>query len=78
MDDIYAYTVPLPVGVNEVVLPCADGYTVYLSDRLDHNGRLKEYRHAIKHITDGDFQKHEVQEIEVDVRCQTLNTTMSL
>lgn len=68
MDDIYAYTVPLPVGVNEVVLPCADGYTVYLSDRLDSKTRLKEYRHAVRHIADGDFKRENVQEIEYAIR----------
>lgn len=67
MDEIFAYTVSLPIGVNEVVIPCADGYTVYLSDRLDQKGRLKEYRHAVRHITDGDFKKGNVQEIESDV-----------
>lgn len=66
MDDIYTYVVTLPEGVNEVVLPCADGHTIYLSDRLDRNARIREYKHALHHITAGDFQRDNVQEIEHD------------
>lgn len=68
MDDIFTYIVPLPIGIDEVVLPCADWYTVYLSDRLDTDGRLREYRHAVCHITNGDFAKVNVQEIEYAIR----------
>lgn len=66
MDEIYTYVVTLPIGVNEVVLPCADGYTVYLSDRLDDSTRIQKYRHAVRHIEETDFSKDSVQEIEVN------------
>ena len=68
MDDIYTYIVSLPVGVNEVVMPCADGYTVYISDRLDTDSRIRVYRHAVAHIENGDFAKSNVQEIEYAIR----------
>ena len=64
MDEIYTYIAPLPPGVREAVMPCADGYTVYLSDRLDRKGREEGYRHALRHIRAGDFGKEDVQEIE--------------
>lgn len=67
MDEIYTYVVPLPVGVDEVVLPCADGHTIYLADRLDHQTQLKKYRHAVRHIRSNDFKKQDVQEIECEV-----------
>lgn len=66
MDDIFTYIVSLPIGVDEVVLPCAEGHTLYLSDRLDKTARIRKYRHAVQHIMDNDFQKTDVQEIEYD------------
>ena len=50
MDDIYTYVVDLPIGVNEVIMPCADGFTVYLSSRLDQSQREEKYLHALQHI----------------------------
>lgn len=64
--DIYVYTMPLPLKVNELVTPCCDGYTVWLSDRLDDGQREKALRHAIRHIMRGDFEKTDVQQVEAD------------
>ena len=64
MDEIYIYTVPLPAGCNEAVLPCSDGYTIYINDGLDHAGRIKALKHALKHIGNRDFDKCDVQRIE--------------
>lgn len=65
--DIYHYTVPLPDGVDEAVLPGIDGYTVYTADRLDDDSRKKAYLHAIKHIIREDFSKNEaVDQIEAN------------
>lgn len=61
---IYTYSVPLPDGVNEAVLPCADGYTVYIDIDLDDDQRKKALTHALKHIANNDFEKDDVQEIE--------------
>lgn len=66
MDNIYTYIVRLPNGVHEVVMPCADGYTIYLSDQLDGPTRIRKYRHAIWHIEHDDFSKTDVQEIEAE------------
>ena len=57
--DIYHYTVPLPDGVDEAVLPGIDGYTIYTADRIDHDGSLKAYNHALRHIRNRDFEKEE-------------------
>lgn len=64
--DIYIYTVSLPVGINETVTPCADGYTIYLSDKLSAEKRMEAYEHAMHHINNLDFEKYDVQEIEAD------------
>ena len=55
MDNVYSYLVPLPPKINEMVMPCEDGYTVYIADRLDREGQIKAYDHAIKHIMNNDF-----------------------
>ena len=70
MDDIYTYLVPLPIGIDEVVLPCADGWTVYLSDKLDRETLQKKYRHAVGHIKGNDWEKEDIQEIEVNAHGQ--------
>ena len=68
MPDIYVYLVDLPQGINEAVLKGADGYTVYISARLDDERARAAYRHALRHIENGDFDKSDVQRIESDVR----------
>lgn len=65
MDNVYAYLVPLPAGIHEMVMPCFDGFTVYINDSLPLEQREKAYRHAVKHIVEKDFEKHDVQEIEL-------------
>ena len=54
MDRIFVYLVKLPRGINEAVLPCEDGYTVYLDERLTREELIKAYDHAISHIDNGD------------------------
>lgn len=66
MDDIYVYLAPLPPRVNESVLPCNDGYTIYLSDSLTYEARVNAYRHAIGHIARDEFRSGNVQEIELN------------
>lgn len=63
-DDIYVYYVPLPEGVNEAVLSCFGGFTIYLDPRQSEDGLKRSYEHALKHIQDGDFFKTDVQSIE--------------
>lgn len=67
MVDYYVYLVPLPDGFNEAILPCADGFTIYINDKLDQAHRVEALNHAIKHINREDFGKDDVQQIEADV-----------
>ena len=66
MDDVFIYLVPLPSGVDEVVLPCFDGHTVYIDSRLSYDGQMEAYKHALDHIVEMDFEKADVQEIEYE------------
>ena len=65
MDNIYVYFVPLPAGVTEMVTPCADGVTIYIEITLDREQRIEAYNHAMTHVWGNDFQKTDVQEIEL-------------
>ena len=64
MDDIFVYCVKLPPGINEMVTPCCDGYTVYINIGLDLWQRRQALRHAIDHIIGKDFNGGNVQKIE--------------
>ena len=64
-DDIYIYLIDMPGKINEIVLPCVGGYTVYIDKKLDHDSQLRAYEHALKHIENGDFQKTNATLLEV-------------
>ena len=68
MPDVYVYIIDLPSGINEMVLPCADGsYTIYLSSSLSYKGKVEAYLHAIRHIENGDCEKEEdINKIEYE------------
>lgn len=66
MDEIYIYLVELPDGIDEAVLPCVGGYTVYLDSRLCPAKMQQAYNHAMGHIENNDFEKHDVSQIETD------------
>lgn len=72
-DDIFVYMVDLPDGVNEMVAPCLAGYTVYINDKLSPEGRREAYRHALHHIVNRDFEKSDVNEIEVEAHKRTID-----
>ena len=63
-DNVYVYLVDLPDRVDEMVTPCFDGFTVYISSKLSYAGRVRAYHHALRHIERHDFEKFDVQEIE--------------
>lgn len=50
----------------ELVTENEDGsYTILINARLSHEGQLQAYAHAMKHINSNDFQKEDVQKIEI-------------
>ena len=63
-DDIYVYYIQLPDHINEAVLSCSDGYTIYIDPRQSEDGLKRSYEHALTHIQNGDFFKMDVQNIE--------------
>lgn len=65
-DDVFIYFVDLPNGINEAVIPCFCGYTIYIGKNLPYEEQVKAYQHALFHIQNDDFSKMDVQEIESD------------
>ncbi len=50
----------------EVITENSDGsYTIFLNSRMSHERQLNAYRHALEHIQNGDFQRQDVQQIEL-------------
>lgn len=68
MDDIYLYIVDIPGTVNEMVVPCCDGYTIYIDVKLSYEEKLKAYRHAMEHIRRCDFQCYDSADY-IEARC---------
>lgn len=64
LSNIFVYPVDLPCNVHEAVTPCADGYTIYINQKLSYEQRQKAFIHALKHIVGDDFSKTDVQSIE--------------
>lgn len=42
-----------------------DTYTIFLNARLSLDGQIKAYQHALNHINNKDFEKSDVQSIEL-------------
>lgn len=67
MCDVYVYTASLPKGVNEAVISCVGGFTIYLNKTLSDEDRVKAYNHAMNHIALGHFDYNcdkDVQQME--------------
>ena len=64
MVDVYTYLVELPDQIEEMVVPCLDGYTVYIDQNLTAERRVSAFRHAMRHILRGDHEKADVGQIE--------------
>ena len=42
-----------------------DSYTILINAKLSQDGQLKAYQHALNHIKNEDFEKSDVQSIEL-------------
>ena len=59
-DNIYTYLVRFPSrNIHEAILPCSDGYTIYIDERLSREQQMAVFRHALVHIERGDFSNRE-------------------
>ena len=61
--------IELGYNVKEAVTQNADGsYTIFIDNRLCKEAQNEAFLHAIKHILDNDFEKADVNKIELGVR----------
>ena len=65
-DDVHVYVINLPDGINEMITPCSDGYTIYIDDKLSPEGRRRAYAHALYHINNKKIKKSDVNQIEIE------------
>lgn len=64
--DVNTFLVNFPSPGKEMVVQNEDGsYTVLINAKLSHDGRVLAYEHALNHINSGDFEKSDVQSIEL-------------
>ena len=47
-----------------------DSYTIFLNARLSQESRVKSYYHALRHIQEQDFEKQNVQDIEIQAHLE--------
>ena len=66
MEDINVQILDMDTMVPEHLVKNADeSYTIFLNARVSQESHLKSYYHALRHIIENDFQKEDVQRIEI-------------
>ena len=63
-DDIFIYAVDLHGKARAFVMPCVEGYTVYVDRSLPPERQIEACLHELDHIRCADFEKENIQEIE--------------
>ena len=62
---VNVHLLPLPCRIKAVSTKNEDdSYTIILNSRLSHEQQIKSYKHELKHIKNGDFDKENVDIIE--------------
>ncbi len=72
MDNYYIYLVPMAGDMDEAVLPCQDGYTIYLNQDLMGEDLIRAYEHAVFHIENGDCYDDTRTAAEKEMRAHRL------
>ena len=62
--NVFLFNFPSP-GNEMVVQNEDDSYTILINAKLSQDGQLKAYQHALNHIKNEDFEKSDVQSIEL-------------
>lgn len=66
MENVFVYLIDMPGKIRESVVPCVDGYTVYIDNKISQPEQEKAYLHAMAHIAENDFEKESADEIEAE------------
>nr|WP_300838936.1 hypothetical protein [uncultured Acetatifactor sp.] len=63
--DVNVHLIDFQMPGREMVVPNEDdSYTILINARLSQDEQLKAYQHALSHISNGDFEKSDIQNIE--------------
>ena len=64
---INTYLLDMDVMIPEhVVKNSDDSYSIFINARLSYERQIQAYRHALKHIYNGDYDKSDVDKIELE------------
>ena len=64
--DVFIYFIDLKGTAKAFVMPCVEGYTVYVDRNLPKDEQIAAALHELRHIDRNDFEKENVQEIEME------------
>lgn len=63
--DVNVHLINFQTPGKEMVVPNEDdSYTILINAKLSQAEQLKAYQHALNHISNGDFEKSDIQNIE--------------
>ena len=62
--NVWIYPVDLKGAAKAFVMPCIEGYTVYVDRNLPKDEQIAAARHELDHIANDDFSREDVQLIE--------------
>lgn len=66
---IGVYFVDMDTGIDEQVFFNADlSYTILINSRLNWERQMLAYQHAVRHIMEHDFDKHNADDIEKAIK----------
>lgn len=73
--DVNVVLVDFKVPGREMVVENEDGsYTILINSRLSYEGQYRAYKHGMQHITENDFEKSNVQQIEAVAHNEAVHT----
>lgn len=65
--DVNTILIDMDVMIPEHVVENPDGsYSIFLNSWLTHERHIESYAHAMRHIQNGDFEKQDVNRIELE------------
>ena len=65
--EVNTILIDMDVMIPEQVVENPDGsYSIFLNSRLTHEQHIESYAHAMRHIKNWDFEKQDVNQIELE------------
>lgn len=73
-DEIFTYYANMPTTIRSFVVSNSDmSFTIIINARISSDQQLRAYLHELRHIKNGDYDKHcSVELIELNAHLNTL------